>query len=142
MQKPKETDMHPKKDQKTDDARQKNLRDFLLAAIVLMILCVIYAVRYANPEAAGEASATKTVKATEFKLNTVVTVTLTHPNGDQLLKDVMALCDKYENIFSRTKEGSEIYKLNNGTLEKEGDTFILSPECAELVAKGDSLAVI
>lgn len=136
MKKPRETDMCPKKDQKTNHARQKSLRDFLLAAIILMILCVIYAVRYANPEAAGEASATESVTATEFKLNTVVTVTFTHPNGDQLLKDVMALCDKYENIFSRTKESSEIYKLNNGTLGKEGDAFVLSPECAELVAKG------
>lgn len=136
MKKQRDTGTRPKTTLKTDETKRKNLRDLLLAVIVFIVLCVIYLVRFANPEALEEASGADSVTATEFKLNTVVTVTFSHPNGNQLLKDVMALCDKYENIFSRTKEGSEIYKLNNGTLEKEGNAFVLSPECAELVARG------
>lgn len=136
MKKQRDAGTRPKTNLKTDEAKRKDLRDLLLAVIVLIVLCVIYLVKFADPEALEEATGAESVTATEFKLNTVVTVTFTHPNGDQLLKDVMALCDKYENIFSRTKEDSEIYKLNNGSLEKEGNAFVLSPECAELVAKG------
>lgn len=136
MKKQKDTSTHPKTNLKTDETKRKNLRDLLIAFLVLIVLCVIYLIKFANPDALEKTDDSESVTATEFKLNTVVTVTFSHPNGDQLLKDVMALCDKYENIFSRTKEDSEIHKLNHGTLEKDGNAFILSPECAELVAKG------
>lgn len=136
MKKQRDTDTRLKMSLKTDETKRKNLRDLLIAVIVLIVLCVIYFTRFANPNALKKTAEAESVTATEFKLNTIVTVTFSHPNGDQLLKDVMALCDKYENIFSRTKEGSEIYKLNHGTLEKDGNAFVLSPECAELAAKG------
>ncbi len=48
----------------------------------------------------------------------------------------MALCDKYEAIFSRTDHSSELYKLNHGALPKDGNEFQISPELAELTAKG------
>lgn len=50
--------------------------------------------------------------STRFLLNTTVTVTL-YGADEQFFDDAFALCEQYENIFSRTKENSDIYKINN-----------------------------
>lgn len=80
------------------------------------------------------------ISATEFKLNTVVTVTIYDSQDEQLLEDVMELCDRYENMFSRTKKSSELYQLNHSLLPTENGAFILSPETGELITKGLSYA--
>lgn len=79
---------------------------------------------------------TEPISRTAFKLNTVVTVKLYDSTDETILDEVLALCDKYENIFSRTKETSEIYQLNHETLSQENGRFILSDESAELISKG------
>lgn len=79
---------------------------------------------------------TEPISRTAFKLNTVVTVTIYDSTDETLLQEVLALCEKYENMFSRTKESSEISQLNNGTLPQENGTFTLSNEAAELISKG------
>lgn len=76
------------------------------------------------------------ISASSFKLNTVVNITIYDSQDETLLQEAMALCDKYETIFSRTDKSSELYKLNHGALPKDGNTFQLSPELAELTAKG------
>lgn len=51
----------------------------------------------------------------------------------------MALCDKYEKIFSRTDADSELYKLNHRELTAVNgttDTFGLSEPLAELIRTG------
>ena len=51
----------------------------------------------------------------------------------------MNLCDKYENVFSRTASDSELYKLNHRTLtpvEGTEDTYQVSDSLAELISKG------
>lgn len=53
------------------------------------------------------------ISATDFKLNTVVNVALYEPQKEELLKNCMDLCDKYERIFSRTLPESELYRLND-----------------------------
>lgn len=103
----------------------------ILVCAVLLFLLLIFAAWYQKQHLQ-----TEPITATSFKLNTVITVTIYDSQDEALLNDVMALCDKYENLFSRTKESSEIYKLNHGLLEKDKDAFPLSPETAELVAYG------
>lgn len=76
------------------------------------------------------------ISASSFKLNTVVNITIYDSQDETLLQDAMALCDKYEAIFSRTDHSSELYKLNHGALPKDGNEFQISPELAELTAKG------
>ena len=44
----------------------------------------------------------------------------------------MALCKEYENIFSKTLETSELYKINHRT----SDTVTVSDDMAALLAKG------
>ena len=76
------------------------------------------------------------ITATAFKLNTVVKVTIYDSQDEKILQDALALCDKYEKIFSRTRTDSEIYLLNEGKLPQEDGYYILSEECAELIEKG------
>ncbi len=50
---------------------------------------------------------------TRFVLDTVAT--LTADCSDKVLNEAFLLCENYEKLLSRTKETSEIYKLNNST---------------------------
>ncbi len=77
------------------------------------------------------------VSATSFKLNTIVKVTIYDSQDESFLQEVMDLCDQYEKVFSRTLAESELYRLNRQELPSEdGKTFDISPELAELTAKG------
>jgi len=70
---------------------------------------------------------TEPITKTSFKLNTVVTITIYDSEDTALLDGAMELCDYYENLFSRTKETSEIYRVNQGSLTDVSD------ETAELL---------
>ena len=56
-----------------------------------------------------------------IKLNTAVQITIYDSQDKALLNDCLALCDKYELIFSRTNEKSELYKLNHRKDVSDGD---------------------
>lgn len=74
------------------------------------------------------------VSQSNFLLNTVVTVTLYDSEDRDILDNCLKLCARYENMFSKTIENSEIYRLNHrepGTKEME-----VSEETAELIGKG------
>ena len=53
------------------------------------------------------------ISISSIKLNTAVKITIYDSQDKSLLDDCLALCDKYELIFSRTDEESELYKLNH-----------------------------
>lgn len=55
------------------------------------------------------------VSKTGFYFDTVITITLyeSENSADSLLTDCFSLCEKYENLLSRTKEGSDIYRINH-----------------------------
>lgn len=79
------------------------------------------------------------IRSTDFKLNTVVTITIYDSKDETLLEDCMKLCDKYEAIFSRTLAGSELYQLNHRELSAIpgiSDTYSISEELAELISVG------
>lgn len=63
-----------------------------------------------------EASAPEPITVSAFKLNTVIEITIYDSDNRQLLENALALCDKYEQIFSRTKKDSELYRLNHGLI--------------------------
>ena len=67
------------------------------------------------------------ITKTSFKLNTVVTITIYDSSDVSLLEHSMELCDYYEDLFSRTRETSEIYQINQGLKNN------LSPETEELL---------
>lgn len=106
---------------------RRNIGIGIAAAVLLLVFGIFYTKRQGQAEP---------ISATEFKLNTVVKVTIYDSKDETLLEEVMALCDTYERMFSRTREDSEIYRLNEGTLPKEDGYYILSEECADLIEKG------
>ena len=53
------------------------------------------------------------IQRTDFILNTFVDIKIYDSRDTSILDDAMALCKDYEAQFSRTMEGSEIYKLNH-----------------------------
>lgn len=67
------------------------------------------------------------ITKTSFKLNTVITITIYDSEDTRLLDEAIALCDTYENLFSRTRETSELYRVNQG-LQQE-----LSPDTEALL---------
>lgn len=85
---------------------------------------------------AKQENRTKPISKTAFKLNTVITLKIYDSKDETLLNDALSICDEYEDIFSRTKESSELYKLNQGTLPQSNGAFTLSDELAKLTKKG------
>ncbi|WP_312431654.1 FAD:protein FMN transferase [Lacrimispora sp.] len=68
-----------------------------------------------------------------FMLNTFVTVTLYDKDDPKILSDCLDLCLSYENIFSKTIEGSEVYKLNHRPASE--NTMTVSPDVEALISK-------
>ena len=65
----------------------------------------------------------------DFVLDTIATITLYDSSDTALIDECFELCRHYESLFSRTDEGSEIYKLNHREISE------LSPETATLISK-------
>ena len=103
----------------------------VVCCLLGLAVLIAFAVFYQKKEKQAEP-----ISATAFKLNTIVTVTIYDSKNQKLADEAVALCDKYEKLFSRTMESSELYQLNHGTLPKEGNAFVLSEETAKLIQKG------
>ncbi len=71
-----------------------------------------------------------------FYLNTFVTVTLYDSRDISLLEDCMELCGAYEQIFSRTRQDSELYLLNHNSLRDAEGYAQVSDELYELISMG------
>lgn len=82
----------------------------------------------------AEAQSGAPVSASNFLLNTFVTITLYDTDDTSILDHCMAICKDYENLFSKTIETSEIYKLNHRPADQQ--TFTLSNDTAALLKKG------
>lgn len=53
------------------------------------------------------------ISKTGFYFDTVISVTIYDSNDEALLDECFVLADKYENMLSRTKEGSDIWNINH-----------------------------
>lgn len=103
---------------------------------ILVLICMVLTACNKN-----DTSKNKTTPITkeDFKLNTIISVSIYDSQEESLLDGAMAVCDRYEKILSRTMETSELYRLNNGLLEKvEGrkNSYIVSDELAEVIKYG------
>lgn len=96
--------------------------------LVAVLLIVIY---LATPKE-NKTPISAQLSDTRFALNTVVTITLNNCEDKDILEGAFALCNKYENIFSRTLESSELYKVNHSP----ETTLTVSEELASLIKKG------
>lgn len=68
------------------------------------------------------------LSVTRIMMDTVITITL-YDGDSKALDGAVALCEKYEKLFSKTVEGSDIFKLNRAS----GATVSVSPDTAELI---------
>lgn len=74
-------------------------------------------------------AAPEPVSETRLLLDTVCTVTLYAPADQALAAQALDLCAKYEALFSRTMEGSDIWRINHA----DGAPVQIAPSTAELL---------
>ena len=55
------------------------------------------------------------VSETGFYFDTVIQISMVHEQSDDLLKECFAMCEAFEQIFSKTDPGSELYMVNHRT---------------------------
>ncbi len=72
------------------------------------------------------------IQKSSFKLNTIITITLYGTQDESIIDGAFALCDKYENLLSRTKSSSEIYQLNHAS----NNSFEVSDDTLDLLKRG------
>lgn len=109
-----------------------------IRAVLLMFMCCTFLIGCAKEGSNNSNSITPTaqpyISKQEFKLNTMVTITIYDVQEEAILEGAMALCDEYEDIFSRTLQGSELYQLNQGLLDSTEDgRYVVSEDLADLL---------
>ena len=71
------------------------------------------------------------VSKSGFYFDTVITVTLYDTEQIDLLDDCFSLAKKYENLFSKTIETSDVYKINHSN----GEATVVDKETLYLIEK-------
>ena len=95
-----------------------------------------------NTTGTSAATGKEPISINSIKLNTAIQITIYDSQDKSLLDDCLALCDKYELIFSRTNEESELYKLNHregAPVSNTTNTWHVSEDLAALLSKGISI---
>lgn len=80
------------------------------------------------------------VSKSGFLLNTYVTVTIYDNDDPKILDGCLELCRFYENMLSKTIEGSEVYKLNHRP--KNQQTITVSEDIKNLITRAEYLSKI
>ncbi|MPQ43339.1 FAD:protein FMN transferase [Clostridium tarantellae] len=98
---------------------------------IMLIILVIFAFEKITVEKKNFNKQTPISKQ-GFYLDTIIDIKIFDKSNEDILQKAFQLCDYYENIFSRTKKGSEIYNLN-----KSGISGLkVSDETLEVIKKG------
>ena len=79
----------------------------VLAAILLLLVLLVFALVYQNQE-----RETEPISKTDYLLNTIVTVTLYDSQDESILDGALELCRKYDELLSPTTETSQSYHRN------------------------------
>ncbi len=74
------------------------------------------------------------ISRSAFMLNTFVNITLYDSRDESILDHCVDMCQEYENQFSKTIEGSELYKLNHRNADET--TFTVSDDMAAMISEG------
>lgn len=103
----------------------RHKRKPLLSILLLLLIVAGGGILYTQKKPAADP-----ISRQDFKLNTVVQITIYDSGDETLLDKAMELCDYYEGLFSRTLPTSEIYRLNHREISE------VSPETASLIETG------
>ena len=105
-------------------------------SLILVICLLISTIISGCSSNESNRSSTEPLSKSTFLLNTIVTITIYDSNDESVLEGAFDLCKKYENIFSRTSSDSELYQLNEGSLEKKENGYEVSDELSQLIQAG------
>lgn len=95
-------------------------RFFYLILCTALVCPMLLLTGCQNNTSSDTAAEKEPISVNSIKLNTAIQITLYDSQDKSLLDDCLALCDKYELIFSRTNEESELYKLNHRIQDSTG----------------------
>lgn len=98
---------------------------FLLVAVFAAGIWYSYTQKQTDP-----------ISVSDFKLNTVIQISIYDSKDETLLTQALELCDQYENVFSRTEPDSELYKLNHRTLPQKDNVYQVSEELLTVIERG------
>lgn len=106
------------------------MKNFLKKAIIYLI-CFMLIFSFSGCKENISSFSLKT-----FLLDTIVTITLYDYDGDsaEVINGCFELCRDYEKLFSRTVEGSDIYKINHSggsAVEVDSETALLLNKAIE-----------
>lgn len=122
----------------SENNKKKKYLPVILLGIVCIILLAVYII-ISNNDTKEKKVIGEPIKKSSFLLNTIVTITIFDSQDESILDGAMELIKDYEDIYSRTIETSELYKLNHGALEKaEGGpySYKISDTLADILDKG------
>lgn len=107
----------------------------LLLAMLLMTGCTVQE----PPEATTAPTAAQAVKRSQvgFYFDTVVTVTL-YDGEDGLMDEIMAACARYEQLLSKTIEGSDVDRINKAG----GESVTVDAETWEILRRAKEISRI
>ena len=94
---------------------------FIVAAVQLVILCGCLQEQFSEP-----------IKETQLMLDTFCTITIYGAQDRTILTETFELCERYEALFSKTVEGSDVWRINNAL----GAPVMVSLETAEIIRAG------
>ena len=87
-----------------------------------------------TPAAAATVDPAEKTTGVGFYFDTVVTITL-YGADDTLMEDIWAACKRYENMLSKTVEGSDVSRINNAhgqTVTVDAETWNVLSEAKKL----------
>lgn len=101
-------------------------------AFLLILLCFTCLLG-----ACGQEEKVAPITKENYLLNTIVSITVYKEEEVPYIEECFALCTEYENIFSRTLEGSELYKINQASKNAASPFSIqVSDDLAALIKTG------
>ena len=93
-------------------------KKMLAVLIALMLMC-----------GCANAQSTKPLARQGFMLDTVISISLYDNQDEAILDGAFALCEEYEQLFSRTISTSDVYRINHS----DGAPVEVSDATAELL---------
>lgn len=106
------------------EQKRRFFKKWVMGLVISLIVCSFYGCKSGHTAVP--------VTKSGFLLDTVVTITLYDTENPSLLDDGFSLCRKYEDLFSKTKENSDIYRINHSA----GEAVSVSEETILLLKKG------
>lgn len=115
----------------------KPLQKFRRKAPVLWLIATLILTLAPIPATlSGCAKNSEPISRTGFYFDTVIQITLYDTEDETILDGCFAMAEKYETLFSATKEGSDVWKINHA----DGETVTVSEETVQLLTTATDYA--